>query len=121
MKKLLIGLTFLTSLLTYADGGDYKRVLKGSCDVVDQDLKANFYIRDNDKHFDFDFLDIEGNIYEDNSAIHRQNIYTEVHGITLERDKIKMKARGSYYRADFVYNTIKKTAVFRHKKSCIRS
>ena len=112
MKHLsLIILIFLSMSTSFAqDGGDdYTRVLKGTCDVKDKDLIANFYIRNTDKHFSFDYIDADGNHFEDNSVKHRQTIYTEEHGIKLRRGKVRMKSRMSFYKADFKFNVEKKT------------
>jgi hypothetical protein len=99
---------------------EYENVLVGNCAVANSNLKANFYVRNNDKHFSFEFMDPNGNVYEDTSAIHRQNIFTEEHGIKLAKGKVVIRETESYYKANFTYNTAKKTAEFKHAYSCIR-
>ena len=118
MGKFIIFLVLLVGAGTAQ--ADYERVLMGSCDVVGKDLQANFYVRNTDRRFSFDYVDSDGNVVIDTSVKHRQSMNTDDYGIKLKKAKVRMKTRYSFYKADFIFNTKKNTALFKHKRSYIR-
>ena len=117
MKTIAI-FTFL--FLTFAVHAEYEDNLVGTCHVVNKDLRANFYVRNSDKHFHFKYVNSAGEVVDDNSVKHRQNIFTKKYGIKEKNGKIIIKARESYYKADLVFYIEKESALFKHKRSCIR-